>query len=101
MAGHGNTSYLIVFYGAELARRRDQRIASNECRRTKIIAWAQRQDIHTECILLNSVTPASRPLSRGRPDSRQDAGAHSSLGLKSGQGARLPGLIGIEYSQQR
>src|SRR6266849_1928527 len=35
MAGHGNTSYLIVFNGAELARRGDQRIASNECRRTK------------------------------------------------------------------
>jgi hypothetical protein len=39
MAGHGNTSCLVVFNGAELARRGDQRIASNECRRTKIIAW--------------------------------------------------------------
>src|ERR1700730_13223439 len=35
MAGHGNTSYLVVFNGPELARRGDQRIASNECRRTK------------------------------------------------------------------
>src|SRR5580704_11456060 len=33
---------LVVFKGAELVRRGDQRIASNECRRSKIIAWDSR-----------------------------------------------------------
>src|SRR5450432_2653937 len=42
MAGHGNTSCLVVFNVAELARRGDQRIASNGCRRTEIIAWTYR-----------------------------------------------------------